>query len=133
MIPSYFIILRQLPVTPDRKLDKRSLPDPEIKSEAAYIPTSSKTEERLVKIWPEVLKLESRVISVDLNFFFAGGHSLNAITLLNKLYKEFNVKVSLKDFFMKATIKSLAEFIETHLWLKKETGITVTGKTEITI
>ncbi|HYC29604.1 MAG TPA: non-ribosomal peptide synthetase, partial [Chitinophagaceae bacterium] len=111
MVPSYFIHLTELPVTLNGKLDRRALPDPGIKSKEVYLPPTTETEKRLTAIWSQVLKADAP-ISIDTSFFFMGGHSLNAITVINKVYKEFDVKISLREFFLKPTIQGTAEFIE---------------------
>jgi amino acid adenylation domain-containing protein len=131
MIPSYFVHLEELPVTLNGKLDRRALPDPEIRIRDEYIAPVNEMEERLVAIWAVILKTGEAPISTDTSFFYIGGHSLNAITLINKIYKEFNVKLSLKEFFLKPTVKGIAAYIAAHLWLKKEAVPATKNKTEV--
>ncbi|MDQ1353576.1 MAG: hypothetical protein QG657_3882, partial [Acidobacteriota bacterium] len=113
MIPSYFMQLDKIPLTPNGKLDKKALPDPEINDYPGgkYVPPSSKLEGKLVEIWGEVLTLDKEKISVYGNFFQIGGHSLKATTLISKIHKELKVKVPLTELFKTPTIKALADFI----------------------
>jgi fengycin family lipopeptide synthetase D len=62
-----------------------------------------------------------------------GGHSLNALTLINKVYKEFNVNIPLKEFFVRDTIRSMAEYILTVLWLNKKSETRNENKTVVTV
>jgi amino acid adenylation domain-containing protein len=133
MVPSYFIHLTELPVTLNGKLDRRALPDPDIKSKEIYLPPTTETEQKLTAIWSQVLKTGDTPISIDTSFFFMGGHSLNAITVINKIYKEFDVKISLKEFFMKPTIQSTAEFIDAHRWVKEEIEDETPDRFELTV
>jgi amino acid adenylation domain-containing protein len=111
MIPSYFIHLRQLPLTLNAKLDKRLLPDIDITAKDDYSCPSNPTEEKLVELWAKTLRSDTAKISVHTNFFSLGGHSLNTITLINEVDKEFGVKIALKDFFQRPTIAGMANFI----------------------
>ncbi len=133
MIPSYFVELEKMPLTINGKLDRRSLPKPEYVSGENYVVPSTEVEEQLVNIWSEVLKLDSDQISVTRSFFEMGGHSLNAIGLVNKIHKAFNVELSLQEIFNKPTIKSTAQNLDAQLWLKGDKKESKVAKTEITI
>jgi len=133
MVPAYFIHLTELPVTLNGKLDRRALPDPEIRSKEVYLPPTTETEKKLAAIWSQVLKTGDTPISIDSSFFFMGGHSLNAITVINKIYKEFDVKISLKEFFLKPTIQGTAEFIEANRWVKEEMATEEPHRFELTV
>ncbi|MGH8297377.1 MAG: non-ribosomal peptide synthetase, partial [Steroidobacteraceae bacterium] len=76
MVPSVFVVLEKLPLTPSGKLDRRSLPAPELSAYVShgYEPPRGEVEEVLAGIWQELLHLE-RVGRND-NFFELGGHSL---------------------------------------------------------
>jgi acyl carrier protein len=125
--------LPRLPLTPNGKLDRKALPDPDLTAGAGYVAPAGETEEKLCRIWAEVLALDEEVISADSNFFDLGGHSLNAISLTNKIYKEINVKVPLQVFFAKASLRLLAGYIEAQLWLNKAPAPGEINKTEVLI
>jgi amino acid adenylation domain-containing protein len=120
MVPGYFMQLDEFPLTTNGKLNKAALPEPTFGEGSEYLAPSGKTEEKLLEIWAEVLEMEPDKISAVESFFFIGGHSLNSITLTSKVHKEFNVKIPLKEFFAKPTIRLLASHIDAHQWLNEK-------------
>ena len=111
MIPSYFVELEKIPLTANGKIDRNSLPEPEVKASDDYAAPSDKTEEKLVEIWSEVLNIVKEEISTTANFFSIGGHSLNATLLTARISHEFNVEFSLAEVFKSSTIMAQSEFI----------------------
>ncbi|MCP5105018.1 MAG: amino acid adenylation domain-containing protein, partial [bacterium] len=110
MIPSYFIGIDKIPVSPNGKVDRKALPEPEGDEDGArYAPPRNETEEKLVEIWSHVL--EDAVIGIDSDFFQVGGHSLNAAMVVSKIHKELNVKIPLAELFHKPTIRQLSAVI----------------------
>ncbi len=120
MLPAHYLYLEQWPLTDNGKLDKKALPDPEIKAGEGFVAPSGELEEQLAELWAETLKLDKEVISVNRSFFELGGHSLNAVNLMNKMHKAFNVDFAVKDVFTNPTIASMARYIKVHKWLTKE-------------
>ncbi|SEE23267.1 amino acid adenylation domain-containing protein [Tenacibaculum sp. MAR_2010_89] len=111
MIPSGYIWLDSFPVNSNGKIDRRALPSPDLTSEEKYVAPETNDQQKLVKIWSEVLDLEEDTISITSDFFRLGGHSLLAITLTNKINQVFNIEVSLKDLFSYRTILELSTYI----------------------
>ncbi|WP_242674839.1 non-ribosomal peptide synthetase, partial [Niastella populi] len=112
MVPAYFVQLEAMPLTANGKVDKKSLPDPEglgLTSGVEYIAPRTALEEKLVKIWQQVLQREN--IGVLDDFFVLGGHSLKAIRLSNEYQKELSVKLSLKELFAHTSVVSHAALI----------------------
>jgi amino acid adenylation domain-containing protein len=87
MIPSYFVSLEKIPLTPNGKVDKKGLPAPDgdVKIETEYAAPRDEVETLLVQIWQEVLGVKK--IGIHDNFFELGGHSLNAIRLESEFEK----------------------------------------------
>jgi len=113
MVPSYFIQLEEIPLTPNGKVDWRTLQAIEIVEEKqAYAAPRNEVEKELCGLWSEILGLEKKTIGIDDNFFQLGGHSLKAVILISKLHKEFNVQLSLADVFDVSTIRGLAEVLK---------------------
>ncbi|MCK4257941.1 MAG: amino acid adenylation domain-containing protein [Halanaerobiales bacterium] len=112
MIPAYFVQLEKMPLTPNGKINRKSLPDPAktIDSGVEYLAPQSEIEEVLVKIWSEIFGVDG--IGVNHNFFDMGGHSLRAMTIVAKIQKELNLEVRLKEIFVNPTIKKLSAYIE---------------------
>lgn len=133
MVPGYFIQLDEFPLTANGKLNKAALPEPTFSEGSEYLAPSGKTEEKLLEIWAEVLEMEPGTISAVESFFFIGGHSLNSITLTSKIHKVFNVKIPLKEFFARPTIRLLASHIDAHQWLSEKPQEQKAKKKEIII
>jgi amino acid adenylation domain-containing protein len=112
MVPSAFVVLDKLPLTPNAKIDRKALPAPErsASDEAAYVAPCTPTEEILAGIWAEVLKLER--VGRDDNFFELGGHSLLAMQVAARVQRALAVEMRLSEFFVAPTIMGLAARIE---------------------
>ncbi|MCK4258177.1 MAG: amino acid adenylation domain-containing protein, partial [Halanaerobiales bacterium] len=112
MIPSYFISLDKMPLTRNGKVDRKALPTPEGNLELGteYVAPQDEAEEKMAKIWSEVLSVEK--VGINDNFFELGGHSLKAIQLTSKVLKEFNVEMPLQEIFKTPTIKELVEYVQ---------------------
>ena len=111
MIPSYFVQLDKIPLTSNGKVDRKALPQPELEFNIGdeYVAPQNQTEQKLKEIWEKVLKVEG--VGINNNFFYIGGHSLNAGVLISKVNKEFGVELSIKDIFTYSTIRELAGII----------------------
>lgn len=113
MVPNYFIFLSSLPVLPaSSKIDKNALPPINVQKdvvEASALPKTA-TEERLAKVWAEVLS--QTVIDIQESFFDLGGHSLMAARLLHRIEEEFGLELSMRDLFATPTISAMARRID---------------------
>ncbi|MDQ3192183.1 MAG: amino acid adenylation domain-containing protein [Bacteroidota bacterium] len=129
MVPAYFVQLDKLPVTPNGKLDKKSLPEPAdlYAGDKEYKAPSNKEEEALTEVWKEVLG--AKQLSVDSNFFSLGGDSIKAIQVASKL-KKFGYKLDVKDLFQQLTIENIAPLLKQDQ-LKAEQG-PVEGEVSLT-
>ncbi|MCM3670698.1 non-ribosomal peptide synthase/polyketide synthase [Mesobacillus maritimus] len=111
IIPSAFIQVTQMPLTPNGKLDKKALPQPDLN----HLVTNTKapktnTEAKLVPLWQECLSLES--VGIGDHFFERGGHSLKAMMLMAKIKQVFEVNLPLRALFENPTIQELAKVID---------------------
>ncbi|MGZ4040918.1 MAG: amino acid adenylation domain-containing protein, partial [Bacteroidia bacterium] len=123
MLPAYFVQLEALPLNTSGKTDKKALPDPRemsLKSGSEYTAPRNDAEEKLVKIWEEIL--QRKHIGIRDDFFVLGGHSLKAVRLSNEYVKEFSVKIPLKDLFAHTTIEQHATLINNS---KKEAFVQI--------
>ena len=111
MVPSLFVFLDALPLTPSGKVDRKALPDPQAArvSEREYAPPSNPVEEKLAAIYRDLLGLEK--VGIHDNFFELGGHSLLATRLLSRIREHFTVEIPLRSVFEKPDIATLAEAI----------------------
>ncbi|HEV7376647.1 MAG TPA: amino acid adenylation domain-containing protein, partial [Pyrinomonadaceae bacterium] len=117
MIPSAFILLPEMPLTPSGKVNRRALPAPEEMDQLGggghYESPRTAMEELVSGIWTEVLKV--REVSVTENFFDLGGHSLLAIQLISRVREALRVEVRLQTLFDRPTVRAMAEEIEEAL------------------
>jgi amino acid adenylation domain-containing protein len=113
MIPSVFVAVPKLPLTPSGKVDRRSLPacglTPVSITRRLDVPTSS-TEQTLKSVWKEILSADD--IGTNENFFDIGGHSLLMFKVHSKLAQAVRCNLSITDLFRYPTIRSLANFID---------------------
>jgi len=119
MVPSYFVQLEELPLTPNGKVDRKSLPGPETRGTPGEdtpprTPPADEFEEKLTRLWSELLGIEEEKIGTGSNFFALGGNSLSLITLISKIYKEFGTEVSITRIFTDPTIKDIAQYIKSN-------------------
>ena len=100
MVPTAFVTLDGLPLTPSGKVDRRSLPAPglyDMRAENVYAEPRTPSEEQLVEIWEEVLGVER--VGVHDDFFELGGHSLLAVRVVTRLNRHFGVELPLRVLF----------------------------------
>ena len=113
MVPSAFVFLDAIPLTPNGKINRRALPEPDASnfgSSTEKIAPRTPTEELLATIWAEVLGLEK--VGIEENFFEIGGHSLKAMQAISRIGDTFSVELPLKKLFQLPTIAELAKDIE---------------------
>ncbi|WAC73177.1 amino acid adenylation domain-containing protein [Roseateles sp. SL47] len=111
MVPSAFVVLDAFPLTPNGKLDRQALPDPDDGSVAmqAYEVPVGPVECAIAGIWQELLGMQ-RIGRHD-NFFDLGGHSLLAVQMASRLRSELQVDVPLRQLFDQGGLKDLADWV----------------------
>jgi amino acid adenylation domain-containing protein len=116
MVPSIYVTLDAMPMTPNGKIDRRALPDPDPErsdSVWSYVPPRGPIEEAVVQLWSELLG-RSRV-GVQDNFFDLGGHSLLATQLVARVRDLFGVEIALREFLDQPSVAGLAQLVEREL------------------
>jgi amino acid adenylation domain-containing protein/FkbM family methyltransferase len=109
MIPAAVIILDAMPLTPNGKIDRRALPDPEkymLAARPQYVSPGNETERTISQAWREVLAVER--VSVNDSFFSIGGNSILLAQVCGKLRKSLDRDLSIIDLFRYPTVSSLA-------------------------
>ncbi|HVR99134.1 MAG TPA: phosphopantetheine-binding protein, partial [Thermoanaerobaculia bacterium] len=115
MVPSVWVTLDALPLTPAGKVDRRALPEPTGERPelgGGYVAPRGPVEEVLADLWSKLLGLE-RVGAHD-DFFELGGHSLLATQVVSRVRKLFKVELPLREFFSATTVAALAELVRGH-------------------
>ncbi|MFF8804025.1 non-ribosomal peptide synthetase [Streptomyces omiyaensis] len=126
MIPSYFVVLDELPVTSSGKVDRRRLPAPDpgrAGGERGDRRPPTATERRLLREVLAPLLGEDRV-GVHDDFFLAGGNSLQAVQLMSAIKRRFGVEIALGDFFASPTVAHLAATVDARRAVRRDTGRT---------
>jgi amino acid adenylation domain-containing protein len=106
MVPASIVWIDALPLTSNGKLDVPALPSPEQQAAREAVLPRTPDEEKLARIWQEVLRLES--VGVTDNFFELGGHSLLATQIISRIRNAFRLQISLEVFLRHPTIAELA-------------------------
>jgi hypothetical protein len=109
MVPSDYVLLDAMPLTPNGKLNRKELPAPNfVRSQPSFNFAAANTpmEQMLTGIWTKELGLEK--VSMNDNFFDLGGHSLLLIRVQAKLNEALKSNVSIVELFQYPTIRSLA-------------------------
>ncbi len=112
MVPSAFVMLEAFPLTPNGKVDRRSLPAPDlsrIEQDDSFVAPRNEIEQQLAKIWSEVLRLEK--VSVDDDFFELGGSSLLAVRLFQQIEQNFKTTLPLSSLLQAPTIAQFANLL----------------------
>ncbi|MCA0756970.1 amino acid adenylation domain-containing protein [Paenibacillus sp. N4] len=108
MIPSYFVMLEQIPLTANGKIDRGALPQPKI-IQPSYVAPRNEIEEKLAAIWRDVLQLES--VGVEDPFLAVGGQSILAAQILVRMRSEFQIELTQRTVFEASTIAEQAQVI----------------------
>ena len=116
MLPAAFVRLNDIPLRPNGKLDRQSLPVPKAVDRIQstnYVAPRTVLQELLVEVWQEVLTIER--IGIHDHFFDIGGHSLLAAQVIARLRQMLELDIPLRSIFEHPTIAQLASVIDAQL------------------
>jgi len=111
MLPSVFVTLASMPLTPNGKVDRRALPVPQpgLGSGEELATARDATEQELVHIWESILGVQP--IGITQDFFDLGGHSLLAVRLMTRVEQTFGHKLPVATLLQARTIEKLAVLV----------------------
>lgn len=112
MIPSYFVELEQMPLTPNGKIDKKALPRPDLHRPDLgnnYVAPGNDLENCITELWKNILKIDK--IGIHDKFFEMGGNSLLAVQFITELKKLSDYDISIMSIFQYPTIQALAAYL----------------------
>ena len=111
MIPQYFMRIDKMPHTPNGKIDRKALPEPDSQEENKNIVKArNELDQEIMNIIAKMLRIEQ--ISLDDKLLDLGGDSLTAITLSTKILSKYNVQINIKDIISGYTIKDISDYIK---------------------
>ncbi|SCY81973.1 non-ribosomal peptide synthase domain TIGR01720, partial [Nitrosospira sp. Nl5] len=109
MIPSAIVVLENLPLNPNGKVDRKVLPEPEFANTESYEASQGEVEEALAGIWAEVLGIGQ--VGRNDNFFELGGDSILSLQIVTKS-RRAGWKITPRQLFERQTVSALAAVAE---------------------
>jgi acyl carrier protein len=122
MIPALYMVLYELPKTNTGKIDRKSLPKPELSELAVkveYVAPETDTQKLISEVWANLLNLKK--VGQNDNFFELGGDSITSTKVVTRL-ADSGVEITPKDIFENQTLKDLAATIDEHREEHRETA-----------
>ncbi|MEK3789306.1 non-ribosomal peptide synthetase [Paenibacillus sp. FSL K6-1230] len=108
MVPSAWMQLEQMPLSPSGKIDRKTLPEPALGQASTLVPPRNDVDATILKVWRDILSVE--MIGIDDEFFRLGGNSIKAIQVVSRLALDFEVGIN--DIFEHPTVRTLADHIK---------------------
>ncbi|MDM8537198.1 amino acid adenylation domain-containing protein [Desulfobacterales bacterium HSG17] len=105
MVPSVFMFIENIPLSPNGKADRKALPEPAVRKRSIVYPRDA-AEFRLARLWEKLFDISP--VNVLDDFFESGGDSLLAIRLVSHIEQEFNISLPLHTLFQNRTVEQLA-------------------------
>jgi len=113
MLPHFYVIIKEMPLTPNGKIDRNALPKPVIEAHASsgdIIAPVTETEKMLTQLWTKYLGVKN--ISITDNFFDLGGHSMVAVQVMVEVEKLTGQRLPIALLFDHPAIQQLATWID---------------------
>jgi amino acid adenylation domain-containing protein len=131
MVPTAYVVLAAMPLTPNGKVDRKALPAPETGPAAAAIHVAPRDaiEETVAAIWQVVLGRER--VGVTDDFFDLGGHSLLATQVVARIADALEVEIPLAGIFQARTLGGLSQMIQAVLWARPPGAATTSTEGEL--
>ncbi len=129
MVPSAFVILNDLPLTANGKVDHKNLPAPNSRFLAkGYVAPTTDTQRQLCQMWQGILGIDR--VGITDSFFEVGGHSLLAMRFISQVKDELSIDLLISDFFEKPTILEISEAIDSNKLVLKNSSMAASEELE---
>lgn len=125
MVPTVVMVLDELPLTRNGKLDRRALTAlrrEDVQQHAPSTPPSGAVAEALAAVWEEMLGVSG--IGAEANFFELGGHSLMVVQLVSRIHAAFGKEIPMETLFLKPGLQAMADAVE-ETGISENTGLAV--------
>lgn len=109
MVPNYYVMLKEMPLTPNGKINRKALPQPIWTNSNHYVAPRNKTEMALALLWEDILGV--RRVGINDNFFEIGGDSISATRMINQAKKQLLIDIPLGVLFKTSTIVDITELL----------------------
>lgn len=123
MLPSLFQVLRQLPISPNGKIDWQALPKPQASImhsvDRQVVAASTPSERQIAEVWSRHLQLPLTQLSMQDNFFEIGGNSMLSILVQEDLRKAGHASLSIADLFQFPSIAQLSKHLDQQQTLQQ--------------
>ena len=119
MIPSAFVMLDAMPLTPNGKVDRKALREPENNRpelSVSYVAPKTSAEKKLARIWAEVLSVDQ--VGIHDNFFDLGGHSLAGAAIISRAKEMFGIELSVGDLLRSPTVAEMSGIVSRQVLTK---------------
>ncbi|CBL45103.1 Non-ribosomal peptide synthetase modules and related proteins [gamma proteobacterium HdN1] len=112
MVPTVWVFLNEMPLTPNGKVDRKALPKPDEdnQEQREYAAPETSLQKALAELWAEILHVER--VGLHDNFFELGGQSLLATKLVSQIRRKLKTPLAIRDLMVHATIAELAQVME---------------------
>jgi thioesterase domain-containing protein len=117
MVPSAFVLLDKLPLSPNGKIDRNALPNSDslrLHAKGEFVAPRDSLEQMLTQLWAKVLRVKR--VGLNDNFFELGGHSLLALRVALEIERSCHKRLPLATFLQAPTIAELAEVLRRDSW-----------------
>ena len=113
MIPSFFIELDHMPLTPNGKVDRQQLPQPgqgRPQLGVTYVEPETTVEKEVMQVWKEVLGLDR--VGINDNFFDLGGTSFDILEIMSRCHQAFKKDIPVVSIFRYPTIRAFGKYLK---------------------
>ena len=112
MVPNVLMKIEKIPLTMNGKLDRKILPDPGFRgNEGNYVGARNEVENKICKVWGDLLGIDEKKVSIRDDFFRMGGDSIVSIQLVSRLRQRLGIELGIRDIFKYKSIEKIYDHV----------------------